>query len=651
MAVLVGNGTATPVIGSETTVATIAPGVPLDNISVYFVGGTGGGGGPLLLRLYAEVGGFQTLVAIKQAVGSNLPSIIAWDTGLGPLAGGGGGGRGGGNAEAQSNQIHAGGTNYTVTVEDLSNTPAPFSSPRLPVTITVAGVDQFDTVADAEFGATFALAPGATGTLTVFPGFAQLMDVAIDQTNILPFVTVKVTADCGGGSVIGALVASAQMSGTDSTIGEVFSELKLPVATEYFVSMTNNSQQAINITLTGVTSSVTAAGGGGPVVLVGNVNGPSNANRWTSLVTPPNTNAAPVTTIPEVGTVPGDGWWYVPVTSIGAAANRTVNLPIAPTAGEVVVITDESGFLTGANTISVTSPVDIEGAPSPFVMNAAYPSPDGSICLQFDGTAWFIFADFAGTAGSSAVVHGIEAVNRNVLAAEFVPATGEWYVGISALAGNVTVTLQDTMPSGSKVTIKDEDGSLLNFSVSVVGSTGKTLDGQATFVMNTGAPGPFGARTFQMNFNAPTEWSLVDIEPNFISNGTVGATAYASLGVFPIGPGTEAALWTLPNGVARSATNYLVRGGDGDAYINAFDGAGFVRIAFVGNTFHLFTEKGLQINDNVPDFGTGDGVLGMTVSNAVPITNPGGMVQYVDPADGSTKIRGSLGDITIIAIP
>jgi hypothetical protein len=521
MAVLSNTGTQTPVIGSETTVATIAPGVPLDNISVYFVGGTGGGGGPLLLRLYAEVGGFQTLVAIKQAVGSNLPSIIAWDTGLGPLAGGGGGGRGGGNAEAQSNQIHAGGTNYTVTVEDLSNTPAPFSSPRLPVTITVAGVDQFDTVADAEFGATFALAPGATGTLTVFPGFAQLMDVAIDQTNIPPFVTVKVTADCGGGSVIGALVASAQMSGTDSTIGEVFSELKLPVATEYFVSMTNNSQQAINITLTGVTSSVAVTGGAAVVTLTGNVNGPSNANRWTSLVLL-NTFAAPATVIPFAGTVPGDGWWQV--SCIGVASNRTVTLPAAPAAGEVVVVTDENAILA-TNTITVMgSGNNVEGVAN-FVMNDTYPGPDGSDCFVFDGTQWVIFADYdfnaaggveldGNTVGPNTANHlqtfGIESVNANVIAAQFVPITeGLWYVGISGLTGPVTVTLPDTMSSGSQVIVKDEDGSLASWTITVQGSTGKTLDGGATFVMNGAAPGPFGSNTFLMNFHAPTEWAVV----------------------------------------------------------------------------------------------------------------------------------------------
>jgi len=521
MAVLSNTGTQTPVIGSETTVATIAPGVPLDNISVYFVGGTGGGGGPLLLRLYAEVGGFQTLVAIKQAVGSNLPSIIAWDTGLGPLAGGGGGGRGGGNAEAQSNQIHAGGTNYTVTVEDLSNTPAPFSSPRLPVTITVAGVDQFDTVADAEFGATFALAPGATGTLTVFPGFAQLMDVAIDQTNIPPSVTVKVTADCGGGSVIGALVASAQMSGTDSTIGEVFSELKLPVATEYFVSMTNNSQQAINITLTGVTSSVAVTGGAAVVTLTGNVNGPSNANRWTSLVLA-NTFAAPATVIPAVGLVPGDGWWYVAVT--GAASNRTVTLPVAPTAGEVVVVTDENAVLA-TNSITVNGNGNNVQGFAAFPMSSAYPGSDGSIALQFDGTAWYIFADYDanatsaitlagnanGPSGANSVeTFGIESVNANVTSAQFTPiGKGMWYVGFSGLTGPVTLTLLDTMPAGSQVIVKDEDGSLAAWTITVQGSTGKTIDGGATFVMNGATPGPFGSNTFLMNFNAPTEWVVI----------------------------------------------------------------------------------------------------------------------------------------------
>jgi hypothetical protein len=319
MAVLVGNGTVTPVIGTETIAATIAPGAPLDNISVYFVGGTGGSG-PLLLRLYAEVGGFQTLVAQKQAVGSNLPSIIAWDTGLGPLAGGGGGGSGGGNAVAQSNQIHAGGTNYTVTVTDLSSTPASLSSPRQPVTITIAGVDQFDTAGDAEFGTTFALAPGATGTLTVFPGYAQHMDVAIDQTNIPPFVTVTVTADCGGGSVLGALVASAQMSGTDSTIGEVFGELKLPVATEYFVSMKNNSQQAINITLTGVTTSESITAGG-VVALGGDVIGPSNANtvvKWENVPLDPATFAAPgVAGVPVFN---GTDWEVVTSTEVEEVA-------------------------------------------------------------------------------------------------------------------------------------------------------------------------------------------------------------------------------------------------------------------------------------------------------------------------------------------
>jgi hypothetical protein len=129
-----------------------------------------------------------------------------------------------------------------------------------------------------------------------------------------------------------------------------------------------------------------------------------------------------------------------------------------------------------------------------------------------------------------------------------------------------------------------------------------------------------------------------------------GVTSASFLGPLTGFETSVSALWLLPNATARSATDYAIRGGDGDLYLNAFDGAGFIRFAFVANTFHLMTEKGLQINDNVPDFGGGNGVIGMTPSATAPSTDPAGMVLYVDPADGSTKIRGASGDVTIIAI-
>jgi hypothetical protein len=460
MAVLSSTGTVTPVIASETTVTSILPGLPLDNISVYFVGGTGGGGGPLLLRLYAEVGGFQTLVALKQVVGSNLSSIIAWDTGLGPLAGGGGGGPGGGNAAAQENQIHAGGTAYIVTIEDLSSTPAP--SPRQPVTITVAGVNQFDTAADMDFGALFALAPGGSASLPVFGGYAQLMDVAIDQSNIPPFFTVTVIADCGPGSVLGALVASAQMSGTDTGIGALFRDLKLPVATRYFVNITNNSKQTPSIALTGVTSSV-AATSGGAVILGGDVIGPSAANTDIKWFNVPLNNAGP-----GAFSAPGGSLADAPIPIYNQVLNTWFAFP-----------------LSGGATMNNLGVVTLNSAGIILAGNANGPASANDV------------VDF-----------GHEAVDSDVTSAAFVPiSSGLWYVGMSGLTANRNVQLLDTFPSGSKVIIKDEDGSLASFDINVTGSTGDTIDGITPYVLNVASPGPFGAVTIEKNFNG--EWSVV----------------------------------------------------------------------------------------------------------------------------------------------
>jgi hypothetical protein len=611
MAVLSNTGTATPVTGSETTVATIAPGTSLDNITVYVQGGTGGAGGLLEYALYAEVGGFQTRVAQARTPGSDTATIIDWDTGIGPLAGGGDG-------AAQTELIDAGGTNYTVTVIDLSTRFS--TSPRNPVTVTIAGVDTFDTAADQDFGQLFTLAPGGVGVLSIFNGYAQLMDVAIDQTS-LPPVTVTVTADCGPAdpalpSVL-AIVDSVNMTGADEDISGVFRGLKLPVATRYFVSVTNNSPKTLVVTLTAVTysSGLTGAIGptgpqgptgaqgptgpagppgptgpqgptgptgpvGGPtgaqgptgpqgatglpgvtgatgptgpagatgpqgptgpagatgatgpagatgpsvVTLTGNVNGPSNANEWTSFIT--EATGAPVT-IPN----PANGSWiYIGVS--GLAGPQMINLPLIPVQGMVVVVTDEDGSLAAQSVLINGGTNPVEGVPT-FTMNATYPGSFGSICLQFDNTAptpgWFIFADYAknaaglpvelvgntnGAADANTVEDfGIEAVNTPVLSTQFVSpqavSAGLWYVGISGLTANTTVALLDSFPSGSRVLIKDEDGSLASFDIVVSGSTGKTIDGAASFTMNVATPGPFGSVSFEMNFNSPVEWAVV----------------------------------------------------------------------------------------------------------------------------------------------
>jgi hypothetical protein len=454
MAVTSNTGAATPVTGAETDVVAIAPGAPLDNITVYVIGGTGGGGGLLEFALYATVGGFRTRVAQKPIVGSASASIIDFDTGLGPLSGGAG-------DRAQTEQVDAGGTTYTVTVIDLSTAPAPVNNPRTAVTATIAGVDSFDTVADQNFGTTFvALGPTATGTLTTFNGFAQLMDVAIDQTN-LPPVTVTVTADCGPGSVL-ATVVSAQMTGKDATIASVFRGIRLPVATRYFVSVTNNSQGAITTTLTGVTYSVSITAGG-VVILGGDVIGPSNANtvvKWDNV--PLLLGAAPGFTTPVDAAIP--------IYDLALNEWRTFALSGGATMTNAGVVTVSAGALTLAG-------------------NANGPANANHV-----------------------ETFGIESTNANVPAASFAPITaGIWYVGVAGItpAINVTVTLPDTMPSGAQVIVKDEDGSLAAATITVVGSTGKTIDGNASQVMNNANPGPKGSMTFIMNFRAPTEWQIV----------------------------------------------------------------------------------------------------------------------------------------------
>jgi hypothetical protein len=508
MAVTSNTGAPTlPVVGAETDVAAIAPGTPLDNVTVYVIGGTGGGGGLLEYALYATVGGFRTRVAQKAIVGSAIGSIIDFDTGLGPLSGGAG-------DRAQTEQVDAGGTTYTVTVIDLSTTPAALSSPRTAVTVTIAGVDAFDTVPDQNFGATFvALGPGATGTLTTFNGYAQLMDVAIDQTN-LPPVTVTVVADCGPGSV-SATVISVNMTGKDATIASVFRGIRLPVATRYFVSVTNQSQGAITTTLTGVTYSVSITAGG-VVVLNGDVIGPSNANtviKWDNvplLLAGLGNFGAPVDAAVPIFDL-ATGFWRNFALSGGATMTNAGVVTINP-ATTITLGGDVTGP-SGANTV-----VKWENVPlNPATMGA----PALNSVPQFDGVDWEAVAPgalvitLAGNAnGPSNANHvedfGIESVNTNVTAAQFVPiAAGEWYVGISGATADINVQLQDTFPSGAKVTVKDEDGSLAAFDFIVTGSTGKTIDGAASFTMNVATPGPKGATTFEKNFNAPNEWAVV----------------------------------------------------------------------------------------------------------------------------------------------
>jgi hypothetical protein len=488
---------------AEISFGTIANAAGFDFIDV-FVDGTAN---PTVIptwRLYEIVAGVETLVASAPGGGSE-PGVIDWGIGgvgapSSPFVQG--------DAKPYS---PAEGVGVTFELRAFLSESIISGGPTPQFTASLVGYDEYDNVANASASATLQIPANFSSVqFAALGGYAQYAD-AIAITN--PFAyPIKFQLVAQAGPVF-AVVASITLLAQGS--GRIFdSPVRLPGATEYFLRAAFDSQQIqipptvpVFVTAALGTRSQTIPMSGGTVILDGNVNGPSNANEWQSFmnVQMRNANAA----IPNT---PDGGWFYVGAS--GFTGGHILTLPLVPVDGEVVAVTDETGFLATQTLTIDGNGKGVQGNPS-LVLDDTYPGPFGSVALQYDADAptpgWFIFADYSANApGAPPVVHGIEAVNRNVLSAEFSPATGEWYVGISGLTGNVSVTLNDAMPSGSKVTVKDEDGSLGSFNISILTSSGKTIDGSAPpYVMNAADPGAFGARTFQMNFASPTEWAVV----------------------------------------------------------------------------------------------------------------------------------------------
>lgn len=502
MAVTSNTGTITPVVGTEQDVATISGG-PFDNLTVYVVGGTGGAGGALEFALYATVGGFRTRVAQKMIMGDNVPSIIDWDTGRGPLNLGSGG-------KGQTENLDVGGTDYTVTVIDLSTGPG---QARAAVTVTLAGVDTFDTVGGANFGAALTIAAGATASLTVFPGYAQSMDVAIDQTN-LPSVTVSVTADCGGGTVA-ATVIERQMGGRDETVAAVFQGIKLPIATRYFVNVTNDSSASITVVTTGITYSVTASSGGGVVTLSPDVIGPSNANEVVQWAHVPLVLVGSGTF-----TTPVDA--AVPIYDLGANSWRAFALSGGATMTNAGVVTINAGSITLAG--DVTGPANAntvvrwENQPlDPVTMGA----PSLNDVPTWNGSEW-VAAASGGTVTLTGNVNGPSNANRflsltllgndadvTVPEAGTVPGAGWWWVRMNGLTATRTVNLPAAPTNGEVVVVKDGDGSLATQDIAI-NPGGNSIDGVAgTYTMTAVQNGVQGSIQLQYDSAAPNAgWFL-----------------------------------------------------------------------------------------------------------------------------------------------
>lgn len=490
MAVLSNTGVGiTPIATAETDVVAISPGSPLDMVSVYVQGGAQR---MLEYALYATVGTARTRVAQAEIMGTNTPSVIAWQTI--------------GRGDGQTEQVDAGGTIYTVTVLDISQQ----LGVSQPVTVTIAGVDTFDTVGDQNFSAVFGLGPGATGTLTTFNGYAQQMDVALDQ-RLLPPVIVEVLADCGPGSVQ-VTVKSVSMSGQDEGIASVFRGLQLPVATRYFVSVTNESNVSVTTTLAAVTYSVSASSGGGVVTLSPDVIGPSNANEVVQWAHVPLTLAGSGTF-----TTPVDA--AVPIYDIGTNTWRAFALSGGATMTNAGVVTVNAGAITLAG--DVTGPANAntvvrwENQPlDPVTMGA----PALNDVPTWNGTAWVAATGGGGAVTLTGNANGPSGANTvesfvtsttdaNVNVGAQPHPSGLIYEGLNGLTANRTVSLTTAFVSGDETTVKDEDGSLASFNIIVDPGAGNTIDGAATYTMTAVQNGVKGASTFKRI--SATAWAIV----------------------------------------------------------------------------------------------------------------------------------------------
>jgi hypothetical protein len=494
MAVVSNTASVTPQVGVQLACGIIAGG-PFDNVSVYFTGGLGGSG-PIALRLHALVNGLRTLIATKNMQGTSQPTLVDFE--LVET-----------NDETESVLVNAGGASYVVTVQDLSTGNPANTPPRQPVTITVAGVDEFDTAPDAQQGAALAAAPGGPGTLPVIAGYAQQMDVAIDQAN-LPAVTVQVLADCGPGSVR-AVVAQAPMQGKSANgIASVFRNLRLPVATEYIVQFINNGAVAVTVVLTATTYSESVAAGG-VVVLNGDVIGPSNANtviKWSNV---PLLRLAPGGFDPAniVDAV-------VPIYDAALGEWRALNLSGGATMNNSGVVTINAASITlggdvtgpaNANTVVrwENQPLDPVTMAAPAVGNV--PTWDGAKWVaQAPGGAVVLVGNANGPSGANTVQYfPTSTTDADVNVGAQPHPHGLIYEGLNGLTANRTVTLPAAPTSGDEIIVKDEDGSLNAFNI-IINGNGKTIDGAATYTMTLAQNGSKGSVTL---LYTGTAWALV----------------------------------------------------------------------------------------------------------------------------------------------
>jgi hypothetical protein len=89
-----------------------------------------------------------------------------------------------------------------------------------------------------------------------------------------------------------------------------------------------------------------------------------------------------------------------------------------------------------------------------------------------------------------------------------VDTEGWYWVRMTGLTANRTVNLPGGAVDGMVVVVKDGDGSLANFTITISGS-GNTIDGAASYVMSGTQNLPKGAVSLQFDSTAPSPgWFL-----------------------------------------------------------------------------------------------------------------------------------------------
>ena len=174
--------------------------------------------------------------------------------------------------------LHAGGTDYVLTVFTVNPTGTPQANPNT-IAVTMAGVDSSDVAADNNTNASVTVPASGSIQVTTAAGYVPFADVGANLAN-LPACTFRLFANCGVGSVE-AQCATGQSGAGSNLRNVVIREQKLPVATQYRLTVEFTNPNGATATCNASLSTYEVAGGGGgggAVVLSPEVTGPSNAN-------------------------------------------------------------------------------------------------------------------------------------------------------------------------------------------------------------------------------------------------------------------------------------------------------------------------------------------------------------------------------------